>query len=645
MNAEEKDESAGPSPAVRRLSDALAIVLSAGALAWAADIYRLVFGLVLYTEQFLGAVLAVAVPLVYISYPARRGRTRTRLPAWDVVAAVAAFASGAYIAWYYPVLNEMLASQPWDGLLAGTAIVLLVLEALRRAVGHILFGIAVFFILYALVGHLVPGELQGQDLSVPRLVYYLAWDTSAMLGIPMMVATSIVIAFVFFGQLLFKSGGSDFFTDISLALMGRFRGGSAKIAITASGLFGSISGSAVSNVVATGVITIPLMRQGGYPAHLAAAIEAVASTGGQLMPPIMGAAAFLMAEFLQMPYTEVVVAVLIPAVLYYVGLFITADLEAAKNGIARVEESRIPALLGVLSAGWYFPVPFAVLIVALFVFNLTPEESALYAACVLVLFGLALGYGGKRMRLSGVVEALRETGYGALEILMITAAAGFIIGVLNISGLGFGLTIVLVTIGEGSLVILLALAAVVCIILGLGMPTAAVYVLLAALVAPGLVEVGLNPVAAHLYVLYFGMLSMITPPVAIAAFAAASLAHADAMRTGFAAVRFGWTAFVVPFLFIAAPSLLMQGTPLQIVWAAFTAVAGVWLACFGVVGYLTRPLGPPMRIATIAAGLMMLVPAGAFRGGIVVDFLGMALAALIVGREVMASRRLQGARG
>ncbi len=624
----------GAPPAwLRRINGTVAFLLAAGALCWSADLYRQLLGVVAYTEQFLAAVLALAVPLALLSLPARRGAARTHLPWYDAASALAAFLAGAYMAWTYPELSEEMTYLPADGLIAGGIVVVAALEGLRRAVGMVLFVLALVFICYAALGHFVPGQLSGRPIDVGKLAYYLAWDQSAMLGLPMQIGSTIVIAFVFFGQILFKSGGSAFFTDISLALMGRFRGGSAKIAITASALFGSISGSAVSNVVATGVITIPLMRQGGYPAHLAGAIEAVASTGGQLMPPVMGAAAFLMAEFLQVPYTEVVVAVTIPSILYYVGLFITADLEAAKNGIARVPESRIPALFGVLKAGWYFPIPFVVLILALFSWNLRPELSALYAAVTLVAFNLVLGFRGKRMSPRDLFESVRDTGQASIEILMITAAAGFIIGSLDISGLGFGLTLILVQIGSSSLVVLLLLAALVCIVLGLGMPTAGVYVLLAALVAPALVKMGISPMGAHLYVLYFGMLSMITPPVAIAAYAAASLAGADAMRTGFAAVRFGWTAFVMPFLFIAAPSLLMVGTPGQILWAVATAVAGVWLACVGVVGYLVRPVGWPTRIAAIAAGLMMLVPAGAFPHAWVTDVVGIALAFAVVGRE------------
>jgi TRAP transporter 4TM/12TM fusion protein len=637
---EPKTEAAAQSEFVRTFSGALGFVFCLGALGWCADVYRQLFGLVLYTEQYLAATLAVGLPLVLVSMPARRGAPRLRVPWYDVVLAVAAFAAAAFMAWTYPTLNEQAAFLPPEGLIPAAILILLVLESLRRAVGHTLFFLAVFFLVYGLVGHLVPGDLQGRNLSLPQFTYYLAWDTSAMLGIPLAIATTIVVAFIFFGQLLFKSGGSEFFTDLSLAVMGRYRGGSAKIAVTASALFGSISGSAVANVVATGVVTIPLMRRGGYPAHMAGAIEAVASTGGQLMPPVMGAAAFLMAEFLQVPYIDVVIAAILPSLLYYFGLFATADLEAAKHGIQRIEASRIPALLGVLKSGWHYPVPFAVLIVALFTYNRRPEESALFAAVALIAFAFVFGYRGRRMTLRAVGGAIRDTGLASLEILTIAAAAGFIIGTLSKSGVGFGLTLVLVDIGQGNLVVLLLLAAITSIVLGCGMPTAAVYVLLATLVAPALVEVGLRPMAAHMFVLVFGMLSMITPPVAIAAYAAASIAGADAMKTGFAAMRFGWTAFVVPFLFIASPSLLLQGSFSEVAWAALTAIAGVWLACIGVVGYLARPLNPLQRLGAILAGLMMLVPAGAFHGALATDIAGIVLGVLIVGLELARRRSM-----
>jgi TRAP transporter 4TM/12TM fusion protein len=628
--------------AMEGLTAVLAVCLTLTGIAWAFDLYRLI-GLLLFPEQILAGILALALPLVFLSVPPKKGASRARIPWYDAVAAVFGFASAAYIAVRFPILSELIADRPADGVFAGGILILLLVEGLRRTVGNVLTGMVVFFLAYALIGHWVPGVLAGRKIEFPHLIYYLAWDPTAILGIPMKVASTIVLAFVFFGQILFKSGGSEFFTEISTVLMGRFRGGPAKISVTASSLFGSISGSAVSNVVSTGVITIPLMRRGGYRSELAGAIEAVASTGGQLMPPIMGAAAFLMAEFLEIPYTDVVVAALIPSILYYVALFILADLEAARTGITRVDESEIPAALPVLKSGWFFPVPFLVLILALFWWNRSPEFSALLSTGVLLLAGFVLGYKGERLALRDILDALRRTGLGVLDIIMIGAAAGIVIGVLNISGLGFGLSLALIELSGGNLFLLLLISAFICILLGMGMPTAGVYVLLAALIAPSLVEVGINEIAAHLFILYFGMMSMITPPVAIAAFAAASLTGADPMRTGFTAVRFGWMAYVIPFLFVASPSLLMQGTPLSIGLAFATSLAGVWLVSASVVGYFKRPLAFATRMGFALAGLLLLFPSGEIAGALTADLAGLVLAVLLVGREAFAVQRLRGA--
>lgn len=616
----------------------IAVCLTMVGIAWALDIYRLI-GLLLFPEQILGAILALALPLVFLSFPPKKGSARARVPWYDGAAAVVGFASAAFIAFRFPVLSELISDRPMDGVVVGGVLILLLIEGLRRTVGNVLTVMVLAFLAYALMGHWVPGVLAGRKVEFAHLIYYLAWDPTAILGIPMKVAATIVLAFVLFGQILFKSGGSAFFTEISTVLMGRFRGGPAKISVTASGLFGSISGSAVSNVVSTGVITIPLMRHGGYRPELAGAIEAVASTGGQLMPPIMGAAAFLMAEFLEIPYTDVVVAALIPSILYYIALFILADLEAARAGITRIDESAIPAGMPVLKAGWFFPIPFVVLILALFWWNRSPEFSALLSAGTLLLGGFIVGYKGKRLSLRDIVDALRETGFGVLDIVMIGAAAGIVIGVLNISGLGFGLSLALIELSGGNIFLLLLISAFICILLGMGMPTAGVYVLLAALVAPSLVELGINEIAAHLFILYFGMMSMITPPVAIAAFAAASLTGADPMRTGFAAVRFGWMAYIIPFLIIASPSLLMQGTPLSIGLAFATALGGVWLVSASVVGYLQRPLTLTMRVALTIAGLLLLIPPGAFAGAGIANLLGFILAVLLVSWETFAVQK------
>jgi len=616
---------------------ALAVALTLGAIAWAADLFRAA-GLLLYTEQFLCGMLALALPLVFLTHRST-ATAPARSPWYDWIAALAGFAAAAYMALRYPVLAELVARQPADGLASGSLVILLVIEGLRRTAGMTLTVIILAFLGLALGGHLIPGELAGRHVRWDNLSYYLAWDSSAMLGTPMLVVTTIVTAYVFFGQVLVKSGGSNFFTEIAMVVVGRFRGGQAKIAVTASALFGSISGSAVSNVVTTGVITIPLMKGAGYRSVDAGAIEAVASTGGQLMPPIMGAAAFLMAEFLQIPYADVVVAALIPAILYYGSLFIIADLEAARRGIKRIPQSDIPKAWPVLKSGWIFPLPFAVLIGTLFFLNYSPELSALLSAAVILASGIFIGYKGQRLGLRDIFDALKSTGLAVLDIFMIGAAAGFVIGVLNVSGLGFGLTLSLVHLGGSNAFALLLISAAICIVLGMGMPTAGVYIVLSTLIGPALAKVGFESIAAHLFILYFGMMSMITPPVALAAFAAASLSGADAMRTGFAAMRFGWVAYVIPFLFVYAPSLLMQGPASAIVLAAATAIAGVWLVSIGVVGYLTRPQNAFERLLYVAAGIALVVPADAFRGAVMTDLAGMLLGVGLVAREFFRKRR------
>jgi TRAP transporter 4TM/12TM fusion protein len=516
----------------------------------------------------------------------------------------------------------------------------LTLEALRRTTGKVLVTIVGVFLLYGLFGNLVPGQLTGRAQDWQRLAAYLAIDVNGMLGAPLLIATTVIITFILFGNLLVVTEGSEFFTQAALVSMGRFRGGAAKIAVVASSLFGSISGSAVANVVATGVVTIPMIKRSGYPGYKAGAIEAVASTGGQLMPPVMGASAFLMATFLQIPYGEVALAALMPAVLYYVALFIQADLEAAKAGITRVPEEEIPRLRSVLS-GWHFVVPFFVLIVGLFKYNMQPEAASLLAIGTLIACAFLFGYQGKRPQVRAVLLSLRETGLGMLDLLIICAAAGMVIGVISVTGLGFNMTMGLVTLGGGHLFLLLVLSAIVCIILGMGLPTVGVYVLLAALVAPALVKVGILPIAAHLYVMYFGMMSMITPPVAMAAYAAAGLAQSDPMRTGYEAVRFGWSAYIVPFLFVASPNLLLIGETRNVMIAVTTAVFGIGVASVGVVGYFQRVLAWPTRAAFFAAGILALVPANAFPGAFWTDLAGLCAGAALLAREFLVVRVLR----
>lgn len=622
-----------PMKHAKPVADLFAACLVLLAMGWALSLQRQL-GLDLYPQQFFAGILFFAMPLAFLTLPARRHQERTEVPVYDIVLSVVSMVAVGYVAVAYPDLVLMIFSRPPELWITGVIIVLLLMETLRRATGLALVIIISVFLLYALFGDLIPGRLQGRPQNWQLLAGYMAVDSNGILGLPMSVASTVVIAFILFGVLLGITGGSQFFTDAAMIGMGRFRGGSMKIAVVASGLFGSISGSAVANVVGTGVVTIPMIKRDGYPAHKAGAIEAVASTGGQLMPPVMGASAFLMAEFLAIPYSQIVLAALLPAILYYVALFIQADLEAAKLGIRRVPAADIPARRTV-AVGMHFILAFAVLIYLLFWLRYQPERAALWSALALCGTALIFGYRGARPTLAALFGSLARTGHGVVEIILISAASGIVIGVLNITGLSFNLTYALVQVGGGNAILLLALSAIVCIILGMGLPTLGVYVLLAALVAPALIEVGIEPIAAHLYVLYFGMMSMITPPIALAAFAAAAIAKAPAMATGWAAMRFGWAAYVIPVLFVFSPSLILIGDTGEIAFATVTAVLGVWLVSAGLAGYLVDRLSPGKRGLFIIAGLMSLVPAGAFQGAVLTDVIGVVLGVALIGIEYL----------
>ncbi|MGE0039211.1 MAG: TRAP transporter permease [Xanthobacteraceae bacterium] len=598
-------------------------------------------GLYVFTEQGLAAILGISLCLIFIRMPARRRTPRRAIPWYDWVAATAGLAMGGYLAFRYPTLIDQSFYLKTEAFVIGIVLLPLTIEALRRTAGMSFTVIVAAFILYALFGDLVPGKLQARTQDLYNLVPYLTTDPVAMLGIPMTIICGIVVMFIFFGQLLLKSGASEWFTDIAAALTGRRRGGAAKISVVGSSLFGMISGSAVSNVATTGVITIPLMRQSGYAPKVAGAIEAVSSTGGQIMPPIMGAAAFLMAEFLQITYAQVVIAALVPAILYYVAVFIYADLEAARKNIAPIPADKIPPIRRAVADGWFFAIPIGVLIYDLFWLNRTPEQSALFAAGTVILVTWVFGYKGKRLGLSEIGKAVRDTGIVVVDVVIVGAMAGIIIGIIDVTGLGFGLTFILVQFGEHSLLALLLLTALVCIVLGMGMPTTAIYLLVATLAAPPLIKLGIHPIAAHLFVFYFGLVSLITPPVAIAAFVAANIAGSQPMETAVQAVRLGWTALVVPFMFVMSPNLIMQGQPINIAVAVATAFMGVWIATAGMLGYFFRPMRWPIRAAYIASGLALLVPNQAFDGAGYLEVAGFLVAAATIGGEFLVTRRLR----
>jgi len=591
-----------------------------GAVFWGLDLPARL-GLLVYTEQFLAAVLAL---VFFIAY------ARARHP----LLGAAALLAGAWLAARYPTLQADVLSHLREALILSVVLLAVLVDVCRRTAGFPLTLVFGFFFLYGLFGHLLPGPLETKQVSLSRLLPYLALDTSSMLGSALIIACSTVILFMFFGRVLQACGGAQFFNDVSMSLFGRYRGGPGKVEVCASALFGTISGSAVANTMSTGIITIPNMKRFGYPATMAGAIEAVSSTGGQIMPPVMGAAAFLMADTLQVRYAAIAIAAIVPAALYYFSVFLQVDYEAARRNIGGLDPATLPKFGRVARDGWGFLIPFAVMFYCMLSLNLEAEPSVLIGAAALVPFAATKGYAGQKLTWRSLRDAVIATGRESVDIVVICAMAGCVIGLLNITGLALGLSLSLVKLGEHSVLLLLFVVAFISVILGMGLPTTGVYLLVAVLAAPALVKLGVQPLAAHMFVFFYGCLSMITPPVAMAAYAAAHIAQANPMRVGWTACRLGWPAFVLPFLFVASPALLLTGNPFDVVASVATAIAGVWLVCGAIAGFFVNALPWIKRLAFGACGLVLLVPTDAFQGASILNLAAAVIAGALIALEM-----------
>ncbi|MGH6771745.1 MAG: TRAP transporter permease, partial [Xanthobacteraceae bacterium] len=444
----------------------------------------------LFTEQMLAAVLGLSLALTFLQFPLQMKTTGEEAIALkaltgeqdvagpiDWVLAALSLACCFYVAIRYPELIRELVGRPWSGVTIATIIVLLVFEASRRVTGLALVLIVLALCAHALLGWMLPDMFASRYVSLSRLMVYLGVDTNALLGNTLQIAVVVVVPFIIMGQVLTRCGGSDFFAGLAGALMGQFRGGSAKIAVVGSAFFGMVSGSAVANVASVGTITIPLMKRSGFPAHTAGAIEAVGSTGGQLAPPVMGAAAFLMADYLQVPYAEVMLAAMIPAFLWYATLFIQVDLESAKLGILGTPRAELPSLGKVMREGGHFLLPFVVLVGGLLWLNWEPEYAALCGTAVLIVLVLVVPHKGKRMTVREVTSAVVSSGGAVVDIIAITAIAGILIGAMNLTGVAFSLTQQLIGVSGGSLPLLLLITGFAAFILGLPLPTVGVYVI------------------------------------------------------------------------------------------------------------------------------------------------------------------------
>ena len=578
----------------------LAAAIVAVSLAWVLGLPSRL-GRSFFEQQPMALVLGLSMAVAALGLAARRG-----IAAQTLALVVGAVLCGlcAVLAWRYPQLMilsvmrvEWLVYTSW-AVLAG----LLVL--VWRSIGLPIVLIVVVFAAFALADFGLGIPLTPPD----RFALYLVTDPNAMIGLPLRVALTIVIPFVLLGTLLQHSGGSTFFTELCLALFGRFRGGGAKAAVGASAVFGTVSGNAVSNVAGTGIVTIPLMRRSGLRPHTAAAVESAASTGGQLLPPVMGAAAFVMADTLQVPYLHVVSAALLPALLYFAAIFVQIDRISARNQVSGIAEADRQGAGAALRAGWHFFLPFAVLMVLLFRYQTRPDFAALGAVATLLAVSVLRPFRGQRLTPARAWAAVVDAGQSVAPLILVTAAAGLIIGLVSLTGLGFSIAGQAVAASGGSMVLLLVLVALIAIVFGMGMPTVAVYVVLATVLAPALERSGVGAMQAHLFILYFGLMSMLTPPVALASITAARIAGTGMWRTSFTAMRLAWVAYIIPFLFAFSPELLLIGPPGQVVLAAATAFLGTSAVSIAAVGYARAPLGAVGRLMFLAAGLALIVP-------------------------------------
>ena len=591
--------------AARAVERVVVFSLTLVGAAWAGELH-VFLNVTFFKEQFLGLFFALGMAGVFLRVKSRSDESGEHVPAYDWLCFSACLITGGYIMVMYPSIAYRLGVlSPERWILGGLAITL-ILEATRRVAGWALVWVGLICILYAKFADFFPGLFAAKGASWARIASYLYLDSNALLGVPLTVAASVVVAFIFFGQALYAVGGDKFITDIALIVMGKYRGGPAKVSVVSSALFGTVSGSAVANVAVDGAITIPMMKRTGYPAHVAAAIEAVASNGGQITPPVMGAAAFLIAEFLNIPYGQVALAAAVPALLYYLALFTQVDLEAAKHGLGGLPAEQIPKFRGVIRLGWVFLFPLGFLVYVL-MFESWEAGKAGMAAVVLTFIVGALQR-ETRPTLGNILSAIEDTGRTLLDIVVITSLAGLVIGALQLSGLTFKLSLILVALSGGNVVALLALTAVVCILLGMSLPTAVVYITLAVLVGPALAQLGIDPLAAHLFLFYFGMLSLITPPDCLATYTAAAIAHSDFWKTGWTGMRLGIAAYVVPFVFALHPALILKGAPGEILLAVVASAIGTFLLAVGCAGFLFRALAWLTRCLFILAGLLLMLP-------------------------------------
>lgn len=549
---------------------------------------------------------AAVLALVFLLYPAHKKSAKHKPTIMDILLALASISIGLYIALNYQGIVMRAGLPSTMDIAFAVLTVCLVLEGGRRIVGNAIIILALIFVGYAMVGPHLPDIIAHRGYGFKDIVEYMYLTTEGIFGIAIGVSSTYIFLFVLFGSFLSKSGMGAFFNDLAMAIAGHGKGGPAKVAVVSSGLLGSINGSAVANVVTTGAFTIPLMKKIGYEAEFAGAVEAAASCGGQILPPVMGATAFIMAEYLGLPYIQIAAAAVIPALLYYLGVIVVIHLRASRTGLEGLPKDQLPKALEVLKQRGHLLMPLIGLL-----YLLIKGYTPIYAAFYSIIFTIIASALRKETRMSfqDIVDALEEGARTALGVAMACATVGIIIGVATLTGFGLKLAGAILFIGKGNLMATLVLTMVACIVLGMGLPSIPAYIITATMAAPALAKMGVPLLVSHMFVFYFGMLANLTPPVALAAFAGAGIAGGDTTKTGIQAVKIALAGFVVPYIFVFAPSLLLiDATVAEIIVSALTAIIGVVALGIFAEGFMYKVVSLPIRMVALVSALAMMLP-------------------------------------
>ena len=571
----------------------------------------------------LSTCLGFAIVLTFLLKPGPFGAAKSPLNIiWSVAVAGAAIVALYHYATQFEVMLYRITVTPTPmDIFSSIALAVACLEICRRCTGWGLTIVALVFILYGLWGNLIPGAMGHRGFSAVRLFTRL-YNDAGIFGTPIDAACTYVFLFIIFGEFLNKFGGGDAFMDLATGVAGRYRGGPAKVAVVSSALFGTIAGSSIANVAATGSFTIPLMKRVGYRPAFAGAVEAAASTGGQIMPPVMGATAFIMAEMVGVPYATIAMKSVIPALLYFFAVMVMVDCEAARSGLCGMPKDELPSVRHVLFKRWPYLVPLTVIFVALLGFGVSTSRAALSGIVATLLVPFVAP--GAQVTAKKCCDALSEGAVSILGIIAACAVAGIVIGVLGITGLGGKIGVFLLAVSGGQIILMLFAGMVLSIILGMGLPSAAAYIIAASVVGPALTLTGQPMLNVHMFICYYAVLSVVTPPVALASYTAAGIAGANANKVGFEAFRLTFAGFIVPYMFIFSPAIILEGTPLEIIWAAITAICGIVFLAGGLQRYWFAALNPLQSLMLVAGAILNIY------SGIITDVIGFGLAAAAV---------------